>query len=89
MTSTTTAAASAPLPRPRWRLPIIGDLLTVDLAKPCQGLARESTTLGGIFEEKIFNVPVVVVSDVEPFSVVAGVPARFLHWRDGYQHQQE
>jgi cytochrome P450 len=52
-------------PRPRWRLPVIGDLLTVDMAKPCQGLAREAATLGGIFEEKIFNVPVIVVSGAE------------------------
>jgi acetyltransferase-like isoleucine patch superfamily enzyme len=27
----------------------------------------------------------VVTEDVAPFSVVAGVPARFIKWRDGYQ----
>ena len=27
----------------------------------------------------------VVTKDVEPFAVVAGVPARFLHWRDGHE----
>lgn len=26
----------------------------------------------------------IVVEDVPPFSVVAGIPARFLHWRQGY-----
>ncbi len=58
-------AGGARLPHPRWRLPIIGDLLTVDLNKPCQGLAREAKTLGGIFEERIFDVPVVVVCGAE------------------------
>ncbi|MCI0621678.1 MAG: N-acetyltransferase [Acidobacteria bacterium] len=29
----------------------------------------------------------VVTHDVLPFSVVAGVPARFLHWREGYESQ--
>jgi acetyltransferase-like isoleucine patch superfamily enzyme len=26
----------------------------------------------------------VVTKDVAPFAVVAGVPARFLHWREGH-----
>jgi acetyltransferase-like isoleucine patch superfamily enzyme len=33
----------------------------------------------------IVGAGAVVTSDVEPFSVVAGVPARFLHWRPGYE----
>jgi len=32
----------------------------------------------------IVGAGAVVTSDVRPFSVVAGVPARFLHWREGY-----
>lgn len=50
------------IPHPRWRMPIIGDLLTIDLAKPCQGLAKEVAEHGGIVEQRIFDFPVVVVS---------------------------
>lgn len=55
--------ASATLPHPRWRMPIIGDLLTIDLAKPCQGLAKDNVARGGIVEQRIFDVPVIVLSD--------------------------
>lgn len=54
---------SATLPHPRWRMPIIGDLLTIDLAKPCQGLAKDNVARGGIVEQRIFDVPVIVLSD--------------------------
>lgn len=50
------------LPHPRWRMPIIGDLLTLDLAKPCQGLAEGIVAHGGIVEQRVFDVPAVVVS---------------------------
>lgn len=33
----------------------------------------------------IVGAGAVVTSDVAPFSIVAGVPARFLRWRDGYE----
>jgi acetyltransferase-like isoleucine patch superfamily enzyme len=33
----------------------------------------------------IVGAGAVVTKDVQPFAVVAGVPAQFLHWRDGYQ----
>jgi len=33
----------------------------------------------------IVGAGAVVVADVQPFSVVAGVPAKFLHWRPGYE----
>lgn len=58
-----TSTSSASLPHPRWRLPILGDLLTIDMAKPTQGLARDITAHGGIVEQRIFNFPVIVLSD--------------------------
>ncbi len=33
----------------------------------------------------IVGAGAVVTHDVDPFSIVAGVPARFLRWREGYQ----
>ena len=54
-------------------------------------VGTNATILPGVNVGKgaIIGAGAVVVSDVEPFSIVAGVPAKFLHWRDGYQHQQE
>jgi acetyltransferase-like isoleucine patch superfamily enzyme len=37
----------------------------------------------------IVGAGAVVVDDVPPFSVVAGVPARFLRWREGYLPESE
>lgn len=63
----TTAAAPPPatLPHPRWRLPLLGDLLTIDMAKPSQGLTREIVRHGGIVEQRIFDFPVVCISRVD------------------------
>lgn len=57
------SARSVALPHPRWRLPVVGDLLTLDLDKPCQGLAKEAAAHPGIFEQRIFSLPVVVLAD--------------------------
>ena len=51
------------IPHSRLRLPIIGDLLTVDFAKPAQGLSTQIRKLDSpIMEQRIFDVPVIVVS---------------------------
>lgn len=54
-------------------------------------IGTNATILPGVTIGKgaIIGAGAVVVSDVAPFSVVAGVPARFLHWRDGYQAQRD
>lgn len=36
----------------------------------------------------IVGAGAVVTHDVEPFAIVAGVPARFLRWRDGHELQR-
>jgi acetyltransferase-like isoleucine patch superfamily enzyme len=37
----------------------------------------------------IVGAGAVVTADVSPFSIVAGVPARFIRWRDGYESQKK
>ncbi|WP_328811742.1 cytochrome P450 [Rhodococcus sp. NBC_00294] len=53
----------ARLPHPRFRLPIAGDLLSVDSSKPVQREMKMADELGGIYERKIFGHRLVVVSD--------------------------
>jgi cytochrome P450 len=54
----------APIAHSRWRMPLIGDLLTVDFAAPAQGLATQIRKLDtGIMEQRIFDVPVIALAD--------------------------
>lgn len=54
----------APIPHSPLRMPVIGDLLTVDFAKPAQGLVAQIRKLDvGIMEQRIFSVPVIVLAD--------------------------
>lgn len=62
MTTTNTNGAAQTLPHPRFRLPLLGDLATVDFTTPVAGLTREAKRHAeGIFEQRIVNFPVVVV----------------------------
>ncbi|MEV0773944.1 MULTISPECIES: cytochrome P450 [Nocardia] len=66
MIETTTATGlSAKLPHPRFRLPLLGDILTTDFAKPCQRLAEQARELGPVFEQKLFGYPAIIVTGVE------------------------
>ncbi|MFG1769034.1 cytochrome P450 [Nocardia salmonicida] len=66
MIETTTATGlSAKLPHPRFRLPLLGDVLTTDFAKPCQRLAKQARELGPVFEQKLFGYPAIIVTGVE------------------------
>jgi galactoside O-acetyltransferase len=51
-------------------------------------IGTNATILPGVTIGKgaIVGAGAVVVSDVEPFSIVAGVPAKFLRWRDTSIH---
>ncbi|BAE46296.1 cytochrome P450 (plasmid) [Rhodococcus erythropolis PR4] len=53
------------IPSPAWRLPLLGDLLTVDSEKPIQKEMALASKLGPIFEWKIVNNRVTVVSGVD------------------------
>ena len=51
------------IPHSRLRLPIIGDLLTVDFVKPAQGLSTQIRKLdSAIMEQRIFDIPVIVLA---------------------------
>nr|WP_037178457.1 cytochrome P450 [Rhodococcus sp. UNC363MFTsu5.1] len=58
------------MPIPRHRLPVLGDLLSVDPAKPVQKEMRMAAELGPIFERKIVGQRLVVVSGVDLVSEV-------------------
>lgn len=74
-------------------LPIDVPIIQTDLEiKPVRvgdwaDIGTNSVLLPGVTIGKgaIVGAGAVVTKDVPPFSVVAGVPAEFLHWREGYQ----
>ena len=85
--SPATGTDSRTIPQPRWRLPILGDLLSIDVAKPVQREMRMAQELGGIFERKIFRHRLIVVSgadlvrevnDEEKWAKFLGEPLRKL-----------
>lgn len=60
--ATSTGGTPKTLPHPPFRLPLLGDVLTTDFARPCQRLARQARELGPVFEQKIFGFPAVIVT---------------------------
>ncbi|GIF07110.1 cytochrome P450 [Actinoplanes siamensis] len=53
---------AVPLPHPRWRLPVLGDLLGVSPDHQIEHAVRLARQLGPIYVRKIFNQTVVFVS---------------------------
>ncbi|RBO91502.1 cytochrome P450 [Nocardia puris] len=53
---------ATPLPHPRWRLPWLGDVLTVNPVRPTQASMADARRYGPIFERRIAGYPIVVVS---------------------------
>jgi hypothetical protein len=59
-----TALDVSAVPRPRYRFPVLGDVLAIDFARPVQGLTAEVQKAGGhILEERLFNVSLTAVAD--------------------------
>lgn len=54
-------------------------------------IGTNSTLLPGVTVGKgsVVGAGSVVTKDVEPFAIVAGVPARFLRWREGFDPQNQ
>lgn len=53
------------IPTPRLRLPVLGDLLSIDADKPTQRELRMASELGPIFERKILDHRLIVVSGAD------------------------
>ncbi|MCP2298576.1 unspecific monooxygenase [Nocardia amikacinitolerans] len=57
-------------PHPRFRLPLLGDVLTINPAKPTQASMADARRYGPIFERLIVKYPIVVVSSPELISEI-------------------
>lgn len=59
-----TLSAAAPIPHPRYRLPVLGDLLTIDFTSPVLGTTKKlRQSRDGILEQRIFGLSAVAVAD--------------------------
>ncbi|NNH70174.1 cytochrome P450 [Nocardia uniformis] len=50
------------LPHPPKRLPLLGDVLTTDFAKPAQSVLRSARTLGPVFQHSVFGFSTIIVA---------------------------
>jgi acetyltransferase-like isoleucine patch superfamily enzyme len=70
-------------------LPIIQTELDIRpvVIEPNADIGVNATILPGVTvgEGAIVGAGAVVIQDVQPFAIVAGVPARFVRWREGYE----
>lgn len=59
-----TLPAATPIPHPRFRLPVLGDLFTLDFASPVMGTTEKLRKSGsGILEQRIFALSAVALCD--------------------------
>ncbi|WP_243706850.1 cytochrome P450 [Mycobacterium marinum] len=59
-----TAPTAARIPHPRFRLPVLGDLLTIDFASPVLGTTEKlRNSADGILEQRIFALSAVALGD--------------------------
>jgi unspecific monooxygenase len=59
-----TPPAPSPFPHSRFRLPLLGDLFTIDFTSPVLGTSEKLLkSSGGIFEQRIFSLSAIAVAD--------------------------
>ena len=59
-----TPPAATPIPHPRFRLPLLGDLLTLDFARPVMGTTEKlRKSDSGILEQRIFALSAIALAD--------------------------
>lgn len=59
-----TPSAATPIPHPRFRLPVLGDLLTIDFTSPVLGTTEKlGKSSGGIIEQRIFALSAIALAD--------------------------
>ena len=59
-----TLPTATPIPRPRFRLPVLGDLFTIDFASPVLGTTDKlRKSGGGILEQRIFALSAIALAD--------------------------
>jgi cytochrome P450 len=56
---------TASLPHPRWRIPVLGDLLSINVTEPVQTSVRLARELGPIFSRRFLGRDIVIVSGAD------------------------